>query len=644
MVNLGFVNDIRIGPRLNYILGTIVILVMVMVGFYSSSKQYSQITKEMETTSTMQKQDLKRLIEVQISDRQGFVNSGSQVMNRVASLQDFIIDYENLVNVTAINQMSQEKVPLSIPSLLHGEQSIFHQYSLVDEVGELISGTATVFQKIPQGFLRISTNVRKKNGDRAIDTFISNDSPVAQKIQSGESFFGRAFVVDDWYLTAYKPLIIDGSVEGILYVGVKEKDMAGIKEVFKSKTYLESGYPFLVNSSGDFIIHPTKEGSNVADEDFFKQMIGQKKESGKVEYIWEGEDKLLYYQFVEKIDAYVVISYYKSEVSDLIVENVLYMSLIFIVAISLLIITIQIVSRSITKPLSECVNFAEQLSDGNLSATVSFKQKDELGMLANSLRNMITKLDSVVSDITEGADDIAGASYHVSDTSSQLSKSATEQAASVEEVSSTMEEMVSNIEHNALNANHTRKASLLVFNNIKGMNQSTTESVEASDAIAQKINVINEIAQQTNILSLNAAVEAARAGEQGKGFAVVAAEVRKLAENSKLSAKEIIELAGSSVELSTKVGDQMNHIAPEVQKTTELVEEISSSSNEQLKGAEQVNSAIQQLSTITQQNASSSEELAASSEQLSSQAENLKQIVGFFHKNESLTKDGSKSK
>lgn len=632
MVSLKFMNNIRIGPRLNYILGTIVIIVMVMVGFYSSSKQYSQITSEMESTSIMQTQDLKRLIEVQISDRQGFVNSGAKVINKIASLQDFAIDTDNPINVTAINQISGEEIPLSIPSLLHGKKKVFHQYDLVDEVGKLINGTATIFQKIPQGFLRISTNVRKKDGERAINTFISNDSPVAQKILNSESFFGRAFVVDDWYLTAYEPLIMNGVVEGILYVGVREKDMDGIKSVFKSKKYLNSGYPFLINSSGEFLIHPTQEGANVADAHFFTQMIKQEQESGKVEYVWEGEDKVLYYHFVDKIDAYVVISYYKSEITDLILENVLYMSIIFIVAITLLIVIIQLISHSITKPLSQCVSFAEQLAGGDLSATVSFTQKDELGMLANSLRNMITKIDDVVSDIIRSSNDIAGASHHVSETSSQLSKSATEQAASVEEVSSTMEEMVSNIEHNALNAKNTHEVSKVVYRNIKEMDQSTSESVVANDAIAVKINVINEIAQQTNILSLNAAVEAARAGEEGKGFAVVASEVRKLAESSRSSANEIMDLADNSIELSTKVGQQMSVIAPEVQKTSELVNEISSSSQEQLKGAEQVNTAMQELNHITQQNASSSEELAASSEQLTAQADNLKQVVSFFHK------------
>ncbi|MCH2535294.1 MAG: methyl-accepting chemotaxis protein [Bdellovibrionales bacterium] len=295
-----------------------------------------------------------------------------------------------------------------------------------------------------------------------------------------------------------------------------------------------------------------------------------------------------------------------------------------------------IITRTIVKPIKECVNAAVKLSKGDLDIHVDVDNKDETGELSDAINDMSKKLKEVIKSVLVSMDKVNNGSGSLSQTSDKLAAGSSEQASATEEASASIEEMASNIQQNADNARQTEKIALQASTDAKASGEAVNEALEAMQEIAGKITVIEEIARQTNLLALNAAIEAARAGEHGKGFAVVASEVRKLAERSQEAAGEISGLSSSTVTVAQRAGEMLNKLLPDIQKTAELVQEISSSSAEQNAGAAQITTAIQQLDTVTQANSEVSVNISETVQELKDLVGYVMEEIAFFELNEQL--------
>jgi methyl-accepting chemotaxis protein len=597
--------------------------------------------------------------------------------NGAVMLDDF-----RMIRATLVDQISGAQTTQEIPKLQAGLLYLNDDSTIVDDIMEITGATATVFQLVDDKLLRISTNVRQLNGERATGTYIPSSSPVYQAIMNGQTFRGKAFVVNDWYLTAYKPLRNnDDQIVGAIYVGqlmISEQ----VRQLV-SETRLGSGYFFLYTDEGSFLVHPTYSSS----DNVFQTVPEFKEPDGMINYVFNGEEKVAYKKNIEGWGVTLGVGIDRKDIvgglDARMLRNNLLVGLLVIGAG--IIVTIFLV-RSINMPLKELADKAIKVGEGDYTITFSSEVDDAIGQLTNSLGVMVKKGKEMLEDIiksseslsaastelaaisdqmvgnaestTEIAEDASRNAQDVSDNMGSVSAAMEESTVNLDMIASASEEMGTTIKEIAENSARARQTTENAVANAKRSHQSIMGLGEAAKAIGSITETITEISEQTNLLALNATIEAARAGEAGKGFAVVANEIKDLAQGTAAATgkiKEAIQGIQSKTGITVKEIEEITTIISEVDDivsgivtaveeqsitTNEIVNNVSQASqgiteiNENVANSSrmtaEMTTGVGQVKERSLQVKESSQHVRTSADELSQLAERLTQLVSKF--------------
>ncbi len=319
--------------------------------------------------------------------------------------------------------------------------------------------------------------------------------------------------------------------------------------------------------------------------------------------------------------------------------------LVVLITIVILILTV-LTTKKLIKHITKIGVFCSKIASADLTVKYNYKKNDEIGKLYNSINKISQNLREIITNISKISASVFETSKELSYTSGNISERANQQAATTEEVASSMEEMTAIINSNTEIARDTGKITANSANKLEQSNKDFQETVKFVQNISKKTSIISDIAFQTNILALNASIQAAKAGKYGKGFAVVAQEVGDLAEKSKIASEEITELSEQGQKKSQKSAIEQTEIIPEILRSSELVNNIASASQEQQIGIETINNSIQELTEITNENSASAEQMSASASELSAKSEQLKNLISVFkidnsHQNKYISKENT---
>jgi len=550
------------------------------------------------------------------------------------------------------------------PTMRDGILPINGDTAAVDRFAEQVAGgTATVFAKVGDDFERITTSVKKENGDRATGTRLGKQHPGYAALMAGKPYVGRAVLFGKPFVTVYEPARDEkGNVIGIFYIGlnvsaVQERlaDMVGHSPLY------ETGGVYVIDpqkakNAPTLVFHPTLAGKNLADvlgdaaPAWMARVEAGESDLTDVPSVMSPGSSDARFAAVVPIPStnwYAVAEVSTPEAMASTWRKLMVLATAICIGSALMIFGLVTLMRRISVPLTHLRARAEVIGAGDLTQSLATDRQDEVGTIQNAIERMRIQLADALSTVRGASDNIAMASGEVAAGTSDLSQRTEQTASHLQRAASAMEELTGTVRQTAESASTANQLSRAASDAagrggdvVSQVVTNMTQIADASRRIADIIGVIDGIAFQTNILALNAAVEAARAGEQGRGFAVVAGEVRTLAGRSAEAAREIKALIGTSVErvengsrLVQDAGSSMNEIVDSVRRVSDIIDEISTAAAEQRAGIEQVNDTVLELDQMTQQNAALVEESSAAAESLRDQAGKLQQVVTAFKVN-----------